>query len=128
MTKKKKSTHQPPEIQMASNTDIKIITGIKLKYLSEKINEYGTNHFFAVLDETILKELIELENIKMPIWEYNDKYYLEINAEKLKEVQVENALEETILILWIYRLVNTIFRRVESRLQVIVFLKFVKLY
>ena len=37
MTKKKKSTQQPPEIQMANNTDIKIITGI-----SEKINEYGT--------------------------------------------------------------------------------------
>ena len=40
---------------MASNTDIKIITGIKLKYLSEKINEYGTNHMFQVLDETLLK-------------------------------------------------------------------------
>ena len=53
--KRKKSTHQPPEIQMAKNNDIKIITGIKLKYLSEKINEYGTNHMFQVLDETPLK-------------------------------------------------------------------------
>ena len=52
MTKKKKSTHQPPEIQMASNTDIKIIAGIKLKYLSEKIIEYGTNHMFQVLKRT----------------------------------------------------------------------------
>ena len=60
MTKKKKSTQQPPEIQMASNTDIKVITGIKLKYLSEKINEYGTNHMFRVLDETPLQELIEV--------------------------------------------------------------------
>ena len=57
---KKKSTQQPPEIQMASNTGIKIITGIKLKYQSGKINEYGTNHMFQVLDETPLKELIEL--------------------------------------------------------------------
>ena len=66
MTKKKKSTQQPPEIQMAkaNNTDIKIITGIKLKYLSEKINEYGTNHMFQVLDETPLQELIELKNMK----------------------------------------------------------------
>ena len=47
MAKKKKSTQQPPEIQMASNTDIKIITGTQLKYLSEKINEYGINHMFA---------------------------------------------------------------------------------
>ena len=39
MTKKKKSPKQQPseEIQMA-NPDIKIITGIKLKYLSEKQN------------------------------------------------------------------------------------------
>ena len=62
--KKKKSTQQPPEIQVASNTDIKIITGIKLKYLSEKINEYGTNHMFQVLDETPLKELTGLEDMK----------------------------------------------------------------
>ena len=59
MTKKNKSTHQPPEVQMASNTDINIITGIKLKYLSEKMNEYGTNHMFQLLDETPFKELIE---------------------------------------------------------------------
>ena len=53
MTKKKKSPkQQPSEIQMASSSDIMMI---KLKYLSEKINEYGTNHFFAVLDETPLK-------------------------------------------------------------------------
>ena len=44
MTKKKKSPkQQPSEIQMASNSDIKIITGIKLKYLSEKQKECGTN-------------------------------------------------------------------------------------
>ena len=49
---------------MASNTGIKIITGTKLKYLSEKINEYGTNHMFQVLGETPLKELIELEDMK----------------------------------------------------------------
>ena len=64
LTKKKKTTQQPPEIQMASNTDIKVITGIKLKYLSEKINEYGTNHMFQVLDATPLQELIELKYMK----------------------------------------------------------------
>ena len=65
MTKKKTSPKQPPEdIQMASNTDINIITGIKFKYLSEKINEYGTNHMFQVLDETPLKELTGLEDMK----------------------------------------------------------------
>ena len=56
MTKKKKSPKQPSEeIQMASNPDIKIITGIKLKYLSEKQNDYGTNHVFQLLGESPLK-------------------------------------------------------------------------
>ena len=55
MTKKKNSTQQPPEIQMASNTDIKIITGLKLNYPSEKIKEYGNNHMFQLLEETPLQ-------------------------------------------------------------------------
>ena len=64
MTKKKKSTQQPPDIQMANNIDFKICIGTKLKYLSEKINKHGTNHMFQVLDETPLKELTELEDMK----------------------------------------------------------------
>ena len=40
---------------MASNYDIKILRGIKLKYLSEKINEYGANHMFQLLDGPPLK-------------------------------------------------------------------------
>ena len=47
MTKNKKSPKQQPteEIQMASNKDIMVITGVKVKYLSLKENEYGHNHF-----------------------------------------------------------------------------------
>ena len=54
MTKKKKSPKQQPTeyIPMADNKDIMIITGIKIKYLSLKENEYGHNHFFNVLDIT----------------------------------------------------------------------------
>ena len=91
MTKKKKSPKQQPseEIQMASNPDIKVITGIKLKYLSEKINEYGSNRMFQLLDESPLKELIELEDMKKPIWEYSGKYYLKIHAVRIKELPVE---------------------------------------
>ena len=58
---KKRSPKQQPEIQMASNLDIKVIAGIKLRYLSEKRNDYGCNHMSQVLDESPLKELIELE-------------------------------------------------------------------
>ena len=55
MTRKKKSPKQPPEeIQMA-NPGIKVITGIKLKYLSERQNGYGCNHMFQVLGEPPLK-------------------------------------------------------------------------
>ena len=49
---------------MASNPDIKVVTGTKLKSLSEKQNEYGSNHMFQLLGESPLKEFIELEDMK----------------------------------------------------------------
>ena len=87
MTRNKKNTkQQPTEIEMENN-DIMAITGIKMKYLSLKENEYGHNHFFNVLDITPLQPLIELRNtLKMPIWDYNDKIYLKINDIKIKEL------------------------------------------
>ena len=83
---KKKSPKQQPteEIQVASN-DVMVITGIKMKYLSLKENECGHNHFFNVLDFTPLQKLIELrETLKMPIWDYNDKFYLKTNDITIK--------------------------------------------
>ena len=72
--KKKSPKQQPTEIPMKEN-DIMAITGIKMKYLSLKENEYGHNHFFNVLDITPLQQLIELrKSLKMPIWDYNDKF------------------------------------------------------
>ena len=79
---------------MASNTDIKIITGIKLKCLSEKISEYGANHMFQVLDETHLQELVEFKRSEKPIWEYNGKYYLKNCAVKVKEAKVEHGFKK----------------------------------
>ena len=87
MTKKEKSPKQQPtqEIQMAGK-DTMAITGIKMKYLSLKGNEYGHNHFLTVLDITPLQQLIELrKSLKIPIWDYNDKFYLKINDVKIKE-------------------------------------------
>ena len=43
--------------------EVKQIKEIKLKYLSEKENEHGINHFFQLLDITPLRELIELREI-----------------------------------------------------------------
>ena len=38
------------------------------------------NHFFNVLDITPLQQLIELrKTLKMPIWDYSDKFYLKNN-------------------------------------------------
>ena len=72
---------------MADNKDVMVITGIKMKYLSLKENEYGHNHFFNVLDITPLQQLIELrKSLKMPIWDYNDKFYFKINDVKIKEL------------------------------------------
>ena len=96
MAKKKKSPKQPSEIQMASNPDIKVITGTKLKYLSEKQNEYGSNHMFQLLDESPLKELLELEDMKKLIWEYSGKYYLKINAAKVKELPIETSFKQDV--------------------------------
>ena len=62
---------------MAGNKDIMIIIGIKMKYLFLKESEYGSNHFFNVLDITPLQDLIELrKSVKMVIWGYNDKFHL----------------------------------------------------
>ena len=68
MAKKEKSPKQQQqqlteEIQMADNKDIMITTGVKVKYLPLKENDYGHNHFFNVLDITPLQDLIELRKI-----------------------------------------------------------------
>ena len=74
------------------------ITGIKLKYLSEKKNDYGTNHFFELLDEKPLKELMETKekdnDMKMPVWGYNEKYYLKFNDKRLYEYTVNKYNED----------------------------------
>ena len=74
--KKKSPTQQPTEdIQMAGKD--MIIIGVKVKYLSLKENEHGHNHFFNVMDITPLQDLIESrKSLKMPLWDYNDKFYL----------------------------------------------------
>ena len=94
MTKKKKSPtqqQQPTEdIPVAGNKDIMVITCVKVKYLSLKEKESGHNHLFNVLDITPLQDLIELrKSLKMPIWDYNYKLYLEINDVKIRELPGE---------------------------------------
>ena len=77
MTNKKRSPKQQPteDIPMADNKDVMVITGVKMKYLSLKENEYGHNHFFNVLDITPLQQLVELRKpLEMPIRGYNDKF------------------------------------------------------
>ena len=60
-----------------------------MKYISLRENEYGSNHFFNVLDITLLQDLIELRKaLKMHIWDFNDKLYLEINDVTIRELHV----------------------------------------
>ena len=75
--KSPKQQHQPTEeIQMADK-DSMIITGVKVKHLSLRGNEYGHNHFFNVLGICPLQDLIELrKSLKMPLWDYNGKFCL----------------------------------------------------
>ena len=60
MDKKKSPKQQQPteSIQVASNSDIMVITGVKMKHPSLKENEYGHNHFFNVLGITPLQDLV----------------------------------------------------------------------
>ena len=99
MTRNKKNTKQQPteiEIEMADN-NVMVITGIKMKYLSLKENEYGHNHFFNVLDITPLQQLIELrKNLRIPIWDYNSKIYLKINDVKIKELPNEHVFQKDV--------------------------------
>ena len=87
-----------PELTIELNMDIEtniVIHGIKLKYLSEKKNEYGTNHMFQVLDERQLKDIFKLaeENIKMPVWKYNEKSYSRINDQKVYQYMIDRSNE-----------------------------------
>ena len=95
MTKNKKHHYSSENAYSMSMKEVKQVKEIKLKYLSEKENEYGTNHFFQVLDETPLQELIELgKTIRIITWQYNGKYYLKTNAVKVKEAQVEHDFKK----------------------------------
>ena len=94
--KKKSPKQQPTEIPMANN-DIMVITGIKMKYLSLKENEYGHNYFFNVLDITPLQDLIELrKSLKMQIWDYNNKFYLKTNDLQIKELPGEPSFQKDV--------------------------------
>ena len=82
---------------MADNKDIMVITGVKVKYLSLKGNEYGHNHFFNVLDITPLQQLIELrKSLKMPFWDYNDKFYLKANGLKIRELHGDRVFQKDV--------------------------------
>ena len=75
---------------MASNSDIMVITGIKIKSWSLTENEYGSKHFFNVLDITPLQGLIELrKSLKMHICDYNDNSHLKINDVRISELPGE---------------------------------------
>ena len=86
MTRNKKQQQNKETMPNNKEKEVKQIKELKVKYLSEKKNEYGNNHMFAVIDETPLKELLELSDMKKPIWEYNGKYYLKINAVRINEL------------------------------------------
>ena len=80
-----------------ADKDIMVITGTQMEYSSRKEDEYGHNHFFNVLDITPLQQLIELrKTLKMPIWDYNDKFYLKINDIKIKELPNEHTFQKDV--------------------------------
>ena len=91
-----KTEHNTVEIRMDTldiQTNI-FIPEIKLQLLSTK-NAYGTFQRFQVLGEKHLQNICKLaeENVKMPIWKYNDKCYPETTDRQVVEYRVDLSTE-----------------------------------
>ena len=85
---------------MKNDTNMKIetgmlITGIKLKCLSKKQNAYGENHMLQVLDEKQMNDIFKLaeENMKIPVWKYEDKCYLKLMKRKFINIQLISIMK-----------------------------------
>ena len=88
----------------------------------------SNNHFFNVLDITPLQQLIELrKTLKMPIWDYNDKFYLKTNDITIQELPDEHTFQKDVPYIIDLTFQNTTLRRMVSRLLVIVFVRLIKL-
>ena len=76
-----------------------IIKGLKLKYLKEKENNYGSYHFFELLNPEPLAEIMKLkeDDMMLPFWGYNERFYLKINDHRLVEYQKNKPLQENML-------------------------------
>ena len=103
------------------------IVGIKLKYLFEKKNDYGTNHFFELLDEKPLKDLSK--NMRMHVWEYNEKYYLKFSDKQVFDYSIDGSeitqftfIKDVPYIMGL-TFTNYEFEKIKNRLQDIRFLK-----
>ena len=78
-----------------------IFKGLKLKYLREKENNYGSNQLFELLNSEVLSELMSLkdDDIMLPFWEYEEKWYLKINDHKINEHQRKKLQENMLYIM-----------------------------
>ena len=90
-----KSDNRVVEIKMDDKLDIQantIISRIKLKSLSTE-KDYGTNQLFQALDEKQLGYILKLaeENLKMPVWRYNDKCYPKANDKSVSGYAVDKS-------------------------------------
>ena len=105
---------------MAGNKDSMVITGVKVEYFSRKENECGQNHVFNALVITPLQQLVELrKSLKMKIWDYNDKFYLEANDLNIRELPGEHLFQTDVpYIMDVFLFRNTTFKRMGSKLLV----------
>ena len=99
-----------------------------MKYLSLKENEYGHNHLFNVLDVSLLKELLVLRNsLKIPIWGYNDIFYLKVNDIRIRELPGEIEFKKDAPYIMDLTFSKYDFEKKVSKLLVIAFLKLVRI-
>ena len=87
-----------------------------------------TTCFNCLVNHLHVQELIELEDMKKTTWEYNGKYYLKINAVKVKKLPVETCFQKDVPFYMDLSFSKYGFQKMESRLQVIAFLKLIKIH
>ena len=96
--------------------------------------------FFHVLGEQQFQYIFKLteDNLKMPVWKYNDKCYLKANDKllldteliyvmKLPNVKLNYLVVQNMcLTLWIYHFIKKNLKKQESKSKDIQFLKLIK--
>ena len=96
---KHKTDNRTAELKVDDHLDIQtdiIMYGIKLKFPPAK--KYGTNQLVQALDEQQLEYISKLaENLKMPVWKYNEQCHLKVFYKRVIDYAVGKSKTEGVM-------------------------------